>query len=38
MRLSEGEQSHRVILGRGFLRRYRLTYDGLTAAVEIIDD
>lgn len=38
VRLSEGEQSHRVILGRGFLRGYRLTYDGATADVEVIED
>lgn len=38
VKLSEGEQSHRVILGRSFLRRYRLTYDGLTGQVEIIED
>jgi hypothetical protein len=38
VKLSEGEQSHRVILSRGFLRRYRLTYDGLGADVQIIED
>lgn len=35
VRLSEGEQWHRVILGRSFLRHYRLAYDGMTGQVEI---
>ncbi|MEJ0064166.1 MAG: retropepsin-like aspartic protease [Caulobacteraceae bacterium] len=37
VRLFEGEQWHRVILGRSFLRQYRLAYDGITGQVEIID-
>ena len=37
VKLYEGEQWHRVILGRVFLRRYRLAYDGLTGQVEIIE-
>jgi hypothetical protein len=36
--LREGDQWHRMILGRAFLRRYRMTYDGGTGAVEIIED
>lgn len=38
VKLSEGDQAHRVILGRTFLRRYRLNYDGGTGAVEIVED
>jgi hypothetical protein len=37
VKLYEGEQWHRVILGRSFLRNYRLAYDGITGQVEIID-
>ncbi len=37
VRLQEGEQWHRVILGRTFLRQYRLAYDGTTGDVEIGD-
>jgi hypothetical protein len=37
VRLYEGEQWHRVILGRSFLRQYRLLYDGLSGEVEIDD-
>ena len=37
VRLAEGEQWHRVILGRSFLRRYTLTYDGGAGQVEISD-
>jgi hypothetical protein len=36
VKLDEGEQWHRVILGRAFLRQYRLAYDGATGQVEII--
>lgn len=35
VKLEEGEQTHRVILGRGFLRGYRMIYDGVSGAVEI---
>lgn len=35
VKLSEGEQWHRVILGRSFLRGYRLIYDGVSGAVEV---
>ena len=35
VKLTQGEQWHRVILGRGFLRPYKLTYDGSTGRVEI---
>lgn len=35
VKLSEGGQSHRVILGRPFLRNYRLTYDGTTGGVTL---
>jgi len=38
VKLTEGDQAHRVILGRSFLRAYRLTYDGGTGQVEIIED
>lgn len=36
--LEEGDQTHRIILGRGFLRPYRLSYDGVTATVELTSD
>jgi hypothetical protein len=36
-RLEEGGQDHRVILGRHFLRRYRLEYDALSGQVEVIE-
>ncbi|MDO9247377.1 MAG: retropepsin-like aspartic protease [Phenylobacterium sp.] len=35
VKLAEGEQWHRVILGRAFLRPYRMTYDGTTGQVEV---
>lgn len=35
VKLREGDQWHRVILGRSFLRAHRLTYDGATGQVEI---
>jgi hypothetical protein len=38
MKLSKGEQSHKVILGRPFLRPYRMSYDGGTGQVAIIED
>jgi hypothetical protein len=37
VKLHEGEQWHRVILGRSFLRQYKLAYDGRTGNVEIIE-
>jgi len=37
VKLHEGEQWHRVILGRSFLRNYRLAYDGLSGHVEIVE-
>jgi hypothetical protein len=37
VKLHEGEQWHRLILGRSFLRHYQLTYDGVTGQVEIAD-
>lgn len=37
VKLYEGEQWHRVILGRSFLRQYALTYDGRTGEVQISD-
>jgi hypothetical protein len=37
VKLNEGEQWHRVILGRSFLRQYRLSYDGASGQVEIVD-
>ncbi|MFC5343172.1 retroviral-like aspartic protease family protein [Brevundimonas staleyi] len=38
VKLSEGAQSHRVLLGRTFLRHYRMTYDGFTGQVELSTD
>lgn len=35
VRLQQGEQWHRVILGRSFLRRYQLVYDGPSGQVEV---
>lgn len=35
VKLTEGEQWHRLILGRSFLRHYTLTYSGGTGQVEI---
>lgn len=35
VKLIEGEQWHQVLLGRSFLRNYRLTYDGPTGEVSI---
>jgi hypothetical protein len=37
VKLHEGEQWHRVILGRSFLRHYRLNYDGVSGQVELAD-
>lgn len=37
VRLSDGDQPHRVILGRTFLRRYRMTYDGDAGGVELVE-
>ncbi len=37
VKLQEGEQWHRVILGRSFLRQYDLIYSGPTGEVEIRD-
>lgn len=38
VRLQEGEQWHRVILGRSFLRGYRMIYEGVTGRVELLDE
>lgn len=38
VKLEEGEQWHRVILGRSFLRQYRLSYDGVSGQVELSGD
>lgn len=35
VRLQAGDQWHRVILGRTFLRQYRLVYDGVSGQVEV---
>jgi hypothetical protein len=35
VKLQEGEQWHRVILGRSFLRHHRLVYDGTSGQVEV---
>jgi len=37
VKLHEGEQWHRGILGRSFLRQYKLAYDGRTGTVDIIE-
>ena len=37
-RLEEGGQRHRVIIGRDFLRHFRLSYDGRTGAVTLSND
>lgn len=37
VKLQEGEQWHRVILGRTFLRHYRLAYDGASGQVQLSD-
>ena len=34
VKLKEGQSWHSVILGRSFLRQYRLTYNGATGQVE----
>ncbi len=36
-KLEEGGLRHRVILGRPFLRRYRMDYDAISGRVEIIE-
>jgi hypothetical protein len=36
VKLRQGEQWHQVILGRSFLRQYRLTYDGGSGEVELV--
>lgn len=38
VKLAEGAQPHRVLLGRTFLRHYRMTYDGLTGQAELSTD
>ena len=35
VKLTEGAQPHRVLLGRTFLRHYRMAYDGQTGQVEL---
>jgi len=37
VRLMEGEQWHRVILGRPFLRPYRMIYDATCGKVELVE-
>lgn len=37
VKLQQGDQWHGVILGRSFLRQYRLTYDGRDGSVRIED-
>jgi hypothetical protein len=37
VRLREGGQWHRLILGRSFLRPYRMIYDGASGGVELAD-
>lgn len=36
--LQDGRQMHQIILGRTFLRQYRLIYDGASGQVEIGDE
>jgi len=36
VKLKQGEQWHQVILGRSFLRQYRLSYDGGNGQVELL--
>jgi len=38
VKLEEGDQWHGAILGRRFLRQYRMTYDAAAGQVEIIED
>ena len=38
VKLEEGGQWHRVILGRTFLRRHRMTYNGANGQVEFADE
>jgi hypothetical protein len=38
VKLDEGDQWHSVILGRTFLRPYRMNYDGGTGQVEILEE
>jgi predicted aspartyl protease len=38
VRLEEGDQWHRAVLGRRFLRQYRMTYDARSGQVEIAED
>lgn len=38
VKLEAGDQWHRVILGRGFLRPYRMDYGGGSGQVELIED
>lgn len=37
VKLTEGAQMHRVLLGRSFLKNYKLIYDGATGEVELVD-
>jgi hypothetical protein len=37
VKLREGDQWHGVILGRSFLRRYQLAYNGVSGTVELIE-
>lgn len=37
VRLEQGEQRHRVILGRTFLRPYRMSYDATSGKVEVTE-
>lgn len=37
LKLEQGGQPHRVILGRPFLRRYRMLYDAISGEVEVIE-
>lgn len=37
-KLAEGDQPHRVLLGRTFLRHYQMIYDGASGQVELSTD
>lgn len=38
VKLREGDQWHGVLLGRRFLRPYRLSYDGRTGAADLVEE
>ena len=38
VRLADSGLRHRVLIGRGFLRRFRMLYDGRTGVVTLSDE